>query len=162
MPTNTAVPSATFPQISTPRLVSPENGATFLGWNAKVILQWSSAGQLEQDEYYVVRIPYDNAGGIAEFWRKDTSIELPSHLSSGKVGFSDRHYNWSVQVMRCTSGCDKVMDDSVKKQGFAIGDQSVEGVFYWQPDIGPGTGEGDRPNATNTPPSDQKEQTQQR
>ena len=103
------------------------------------------------NEYYVIRIPYDNAGGTAEFWRKETSFQVPPNFSSQDVGFTDRHYNWSVQVMRCTENCDKVLDDNVKKQGVAVGSKSVEGIFYWHPDIG-GPGGGDTPPPTFTPP----------
>jgi hypothetical protein len=115
-----------------------------------VILQWSSVGQLAMDEYYVIRIPYDAAGGVAEFWRKETSFQVPRHFSRKDVGFTDRHYNWSVQVMNCTPDCDKVQDDNVRKQGMAVGMKSVDGLFYWHPDIGgsdpPGTP--DKPDPT--------------
>ena len=72
-----------------------------------MILEWSSVGELAADEYYVIRIPYDDAGGVGEFWRKETSLQVHTHYSSKDVGFPDRHYNWSVQVMRCTDQCDR-------------------------------------------------------
>jgi hypothetical protein len=139
--------------LAAPVLTAPENGASFNGWNAKVILQWSSAGWMANDEYFVIRIPYDSAGGVAEFWRKESTFEVPPSFSSGKVGFADRHYNWSVQVMRCTALCDKIQDDNAKKQGVAVGDKSAEGMFYWHPDIsGGGTSNGDSVPKTSTPP----------
>ena len=101
-----------------------------MGWNAQVILQWSSVGALYDNEYYVVRIPYDPAGSLAEFWRKETSFRVPSNFSLSSVGYSDRHYNWSVQVMRCTENCDKVLDDNVRKGGYTTGSQSADGLFY--------------------------------
>ena len=121
-----------------PRLESPPNGAQFSGWNAEVILVWSSVGALASDEFYVVRIPYDDAGGVAEFWRKETSFKVPSNFSGRAVGFADRHYNWTVQVMRCTGNCPSVTDDNVRKNGSATSARSAEGLFYWHPDIGGG------------------------
>jgi hypothetical protein len=103
-----------------------------------VNLQWANAASLEANEYYVVRIPYDSAGNVAEFWRKETSFRVPSNFSGSNVGFSDRHYSWSVQVMRCTSGCERALDDNVKKEGVAAGNESDQGLFYWYPDLGGG------------------------
>jgi len=101
-----------------------------------VVLQWSSATDLAAGEYYVVRIPYDTAGGVAEFWRTERSLQVPANFSSKDVGFLDRRYTWSVQVMRCTANCDKVLDDQARKQGDAVGPASSLGDFYWYPDIG--------------------------
>jgi tetratricopeptide (TPR) repeat protein len=134
-PMMTPSATATSRELSVPILLAPEDGASFVGWGARVILSWSSAGPLAQDEYYVVRIPYDSVGGIAEFWRRETALELPSHFSLPNIGFADRHYNWSVQVMRCTGNCDWALDDNTKKQGVAVGAESATGLFYWHPDI---------------------------
>jgi len=144
----TATPAAT--ATSTPRwlaaplLLAPPPGASFVGWNAQVILQWSSAGSLRSDEYYVVRIPYDAAGNTAEFWRKELSLQVPPHFSGYNVGFADRHYDWTVQPLRCAERCSEVLDDNVRKSGVAVGNPSAQGLFYWHPGI-PG-------KPTNTPP----------
>ncbi|MBN1815051.1 MAG: hypothetical protein JXA14_24670, partial [Anaerolineae bacterium] len=141
MPTSTQAPTNTPPSSGlqpAPRLESPPNGAEFSGWNAEVILSWSGVGSLAADEYYVVRIPYDAAGNVAEFWRKETSFKVPPHFSGREVGFPDRHYNWTVQAMRCIENCSSVTDDNVAKTGEATGDRSAEGLFYWYPDIGGG------------------------
>jgi len=100
-----------------------------------VILRWSAVRGIEAGEYYVVSVPYDDAGGVAEFWRGETTVRLPSHLSSSQVGFPDRHYRWSVQVRRCTQNCLRVLDDDARKPGVAVGGPSAEGLFYWQADI---------------------------
>jgi hypothetical protein len=91
---------------------------------------------LGRDEYYVVRIPYDDAGNSAEFWRSDTMFQVPSHFSRQDVGFADRHYHWTVQAMRCTSNCDKALDDNVRKEGYAVGSESAQGLFFWHSDVG--------------------------
>jgi hypothetical protein len=97
------------------------------------------------DEYYVIRIPYgseDNQAqiaGIGEFWRTNTSFQIPVHYLHTGGGFPDRQYNWSVQVKRCIANCDKVLDDNVTKQGIELGPQSEKWVLYWYPDIGGGT-----------------------
>jgi hypothetical protein len=100
---------------------------------------------MQEDDYYVVRIPYNASGDVAEFWRKETFLRAPSILSSPEVGFPARNYNWTVQVMRCTENCDQVFVDNVKKQGLAVGQRSAIGLFYWQPDVG-----GSAPTATPT------------
>jgi hypothetical protein len=100
-----------------------------------VILRWSPVEGLEAGEYYVVSVPYDDAGSVAEFWRWETSVKLPSHLSRPDVGFADRHYLWSVQVRRCTENCLRVLEDDATKRGEAVGSPSEQGLFYWQPDI---------------------------
>jgi hypothetical protein len=109
-----------------------------VGWNARVILRWSDVDGMQAGDYYVVRIPYDTEGNVAEFWRKETSMRVPAIFSSSTVGFPARNYNWTVQVMRCTENCDQVLEDSVKKQGVAVGQRSAIGLFYWQPDVGGG------------------------
>jgi hypothetical protein len=131
--------------VPAPQLLAPPDGTSFTGWNAEVTLQWAELEGIRPDEYYVVRIPYDAAGGVAEFWRKETTFRVPSNFSSSDIGFPDRHYDWTVQVMRCTKSCDLVQDDNVKKQGVAVGEQSRAGRFYWVSDLG-----SSRPVPTNT------------
>jgi hypothetical protein len=134
--------------LAAPLLLAPENGASFQGWNADVVLQWSPEPGLRADEYYVVRIPYDAAGNTAEFWRKETAFRVPPNFSQRDVGFADRHYNWTVQVFRCTASCDAIEDDNVRKQGIAVGSASTEGLFFWY-----SFGGGLDPRPTATPPA---------
>jgi hypothetical protein len=128
-----------------PSLLAPADGSAFVGWNAKVILNWSDVEGMQADEYYVVRIPYNDQGGVAEFWRQETLLEVPPAFSSREVGFLDRRYAWTVQVMRCAKNCARVLDDNAKKEGVAVGAKSAEGVFYWQPDIGGSPGDTTQP-----------------
>jgi hypothetical protein len=121
----------------------------FVGWNAEVILRWAPVEGLEPGEYYVVSVPYDDVGGVTDFWRRSTQVQLPAHFSLKDVGFSDRHYTWSVQVRRCTENCERVFDDDARKGGEAVGEASAEGHFYWQPDI-----QGKEPTPTFTPTPD--------
>ena len=114
-----------------------------------MILRWEDVGPLRADEYYVVRIPYDDAGGVAEFWRKETTFQVPSNYSLAEVGFDDRHFHWTVQVLRCTTNCDEALDDNTRKESVAVGSQSAVGLFYWHPDVGGG---GDKPTATPANP----------
>ena len=103
----------------------------------------------EDDLYYVIRIPYNDAGGgVAEFWRKETLFQVPANYSTKEVGFPDRRYTWTVQVMQCTAQCDKVLDDNTRKEGIEVSNKSAEGVFYWHPDIGGGTEPTPRPTPT--------------
>jgi hypothetical protein len=114
--------------------LAPPPGTIFKGYNAEVILAWSEVPNLRADEYYVVRIPYNLAGEVAEFWRKEPRFSVPPNFSTAQVGFEDRRYTWSVQVKRCTENCARVLDDNVKKEGVAVGPRSTEGLFYWYPD----------------------------
>ena len=111
--TATRTPTPTLTPVFAIRLLEPSDGAQFIGWNAEIVLRWSSTGLLSHDDYHVIRIPYDDAGGIAEFWRKETQFQVPPHFSLKEVGFPDRHYNWSVQVMRCVEKCDAVAHRTV-------------------------------------------------
>jgi hypothetical protein len=120
----------------TPRIVGPANDAKYQGYNARVLLEWSEVRGLGPNDYYVVRVPYDDYGGIAEFWTKELCYRLPGHLSESTVGFRDRRYTWTVQVMRCTGNCDEVYNPNVTKQGSALGAASREGTFTWEPDFG--------------------------
>jgi WD40 repeat protein/serine/threonine protein kinase len=136
--TPTATPAGTPRWLPAPELIAPPDGASYVGWNAEVVLQWEPVGALQSDEYYVVRIPYDSAGGVAEFWTKDTSFRVPQNYSLKEVGFEDRHYDWTVQVLRCTAKCEKALDLDAKEQGVtgvAVGTQSASRMFYWHPDI---------------------------
>jgi serine/threonine protein kinase len=150
VPTATAVPA--FPALPTrrwllaPQLIAPANETIFVGWNAEVILRWAPVAGLGAGEYYVVSVPYDDAGGVAEFWRSETSVQLPPHLSRPDVGFADRHYQWNVQVKRCTENCLRVLDDNARKKGIAVSSPSEQGLFYWQSDI-----TGKPPTPTPTP-----------
>jgi hypothetical protein len=88
-----------------------------------VILEWEEVKGIREDEYYVVLIPYNEAGEVAEFWRKEPRMRVPSHFSTVPVGFPDRHYNWTVP-------------DNVKKRGIQVGSVSAPGLFYWHVDVG--------------------------
>jgi hypothetical protein len=140
----TATPTARW--LPAPALQAPGHGQIFVGWNADVTLRWEAVEGLELGEFYVVRVPYDDVGGVAEFWRQETSLQLPPNFSLSNVGFRDRHYEWTVQVMLCQVNCAKAWDDQAVKEGIAVGDESEAGLFYWQPDIS-----GSVPDARPTP-----------
>jgi hypothetical protein len=97
---------------------------------------------LRADEYYVISIPY-SLTEVARFWRKESIFRVPPNFSRDDVGFDDRHYYWTVQVMRCTQNCDQVLDDNVRKEGVEVGGRSAQGLFYWWPD--------GKPRPTKTP-----------
>jgi hypothetical protein len=142
--TPTATPTATptfapTPRwLAAPRPLSPSDGSEFTGYNAEVILEWSRVPGIRDNEWYVVQIPYNEAGEAATFWRQGTTFQVPAHFGTRAVGFPDRHYNWTVQVMRCVERCDALLDDNVRKVGVAVGRASEPGLFYWHPDVGGG------------------------
>ena len=107
-----------------------------------MILRWSEVGGMRVDEYYVVRIVYNERREQAEFWRQDASLEVPERFSTSEFGFQDRHYEWSVQTMRCISNCRKALDDEYTKRGTAVGGTSKTGLFYWHTDTGGNVGSG--------------------
>lgn len=137
LPTLTPTPSPTVRWLPGPLLVAPLDGAEFRGWNAEVDLSWQPVPGIKPDEYYVLSVPWGEAENeVAQFWRQETTVRLPPHFSSAETGFADRHYSWTVQVMRCTQNCVQIADDNVKKQGFAVGNPSETGLFFWHQDIG--------------------------
>jgi hypothetical protein len=136
-PTRTRTATPTPRWLSAPGLLVPADGAQYTGWDARVVLSWTAVPGMAPDEYYVVRIPYDASGGVAEFWRQETRLQVPSNFSLPATGFPDRHYDWSVQVKRCTSRCAQVLDDAVRKGSEAVGEESETRRFYWHPDIVP-------------------------
>jgi hypothetical protein len=133
--TPTVRPTATVRWLPAPALLAPPDGERFAGWNAKVVLRWSPVADLQPNEYYVVRIPYDDAGSVAEFWRQETALQLPPIFSQRNVGFADRHYRWTVQVMQCLENCEHLQDDNARKRGQEAGELSARGLFYWDADI---------------------------
>jgi hypothetical protein len=128
-------PTATVRWLPAPTLLAPADGERFVGWHAKVILRWSPVAGQDPDEYYVVRIPFNERGDVAEFWRQETSLRAPSNFSLPDVGPADRGYTWTVQVQRCVENCERVLDDAAQKRGTAVGDVSAPGLFYWDTDI---------------------------
>jgi hypothetical protein len=146
-PTRTRRPTSTpTPRwLPAPRLLAPWDNQSFDGYNAEVILRWSEVKGLQEDEYYVVRIPYNEAGEVATFWREALEMRVPSHFATSQVGFPDRHYDWTVQVVRCLENCDKIEDDNVRKEGEPVGAESEPKRFYWHLDVS-----GRRTNPTPT------------
>jgi serine/threonine protein phosphatase PrpC len=129
-----------------PVLTGPEDGATFTGPDAVIVLSWEAVGDLAQDEYYVVTIPYPHEGATWHeiAWTKGLSFQLPEYLY--ELISEPRECQWNVAVMRQTG-----IGDEGEKTGVALGEPSVTRTLVWHSEQGgrqPGPGQ---PSVPPTP-----------
>jgi len=92
------------PSVPEPILLSPPDGAIFVGPEAKVFLSWTSLYTLEENEWFVVRVRYrDRNGqdwsGEEHYWTQATGILLPSHLAPPAEA-SPRLFRWDVTIVQ--------------------------------------------------------------
>jgi len=110
------------------RLLAPANEAVFEGPNAIILLNWASAGILDEDEWYVLRLRWtDSEEGEPLFiWTKATSWRVPASLYAGGLDQPQR-WRWRILVMRQTG----VTEDGTRI-GAEIRPASDVRVFYWK------------------------------
>lgn len=125
-----AEPTATPPYpYAAPFLLGPPDGRTFEGRDMAVLLNWTSVGILEADEWYVVRVRVSGPAGVTEVeeWVKPTSWRLPDALRPPAEG-EPQNYLWDVAVRRQT-GTDK----DGQATGTDVSPRSVTRSFIWVP-----------------------------
>jgi serine/threonine protein phosphatase PrpC len=122
-PSGTPIPRAAY---QAPTLSGPENGAAFSGPDAVIVLSWGKVGDLANDEYYVVTIPYPHDGGTWHEvqWSKKPELQVPEYLYS--LLSEPRECQWYVTVMRQTG-----TDAGGNKTGVALSDRSEVRTFVW-------------------------------
>lgn len=104
----TTAPSPTpGPRYPAPQLLYPAEDATFWGRDAAVMLQWTSVGILEEDEWYEVHFRYlgERSGGRlneAVVHTRVTSWRVPDAWYPGDVAAQDR-FEWKVEVVHATA-----------------------------------------------------------
>ena len=103
-PTPTITPSPTVPPKSirptypyqAPVPLAPVNGATIVGVDQDVVLNWASVGILSDDEWYLVELWLPGTDKPLASWTKATSLRVASELCDKNVPWGE--YYWQVQV----------------------------------------------------------------
>ncbi len=104
-PTPTVDPNATptpVPPYQPPALLSPRDGATFVGSDETILLQWASVNVLRDDEWYALTL-IQPAGGVMSdtTHTRVTSWRVPLDLLP-PASAAVREFRWQVQVVRET------------------------------------------------------------
>jgi LysM repeat protein len=94
--TSTPSPTATALPYPAPVLLGPLEGEEFRGANAHILLWWTSVGILDGDEWYVLRLLYEER--MMEDWTKVPSWRVPFELFPSPGGSPLLH--WQVVVRR--------------------------------------------------------------
>lgn len=91
-------PEPTSPYIyRAPSLLAPTNGSLIVGPQIRVVLNWTSVGVLNEDEWYLVRVwRADDDVEAIENWTKATSWRLP--VSMYPKDEATHHLIWQVLV----------------------------------------------------------------
>ncbi|MCX7680353.1 MAG: LysM peptidoglycan-binding domain-containing protein [Anaerolineae bacterium] len=102
-PTLTSNPQATstpIPMYPAPPLLSPPDGAIFVGVDRPIVLQWASVGILRDNEWYAVTVKQPAGGTIsATLYTRTTAWRLPAELMPAPDAKEHRFF-WMVQVVR--------------------------------------------------------------
>ncbi len=124
-PTLTPTPA---PPYLAPALLGPADGSAFAGPDAAILLNWTSVGILEPDEWYVVRLR--RLGAVAaqptSIWTKTTAWRLDATLYTEELAVP-RQFQWQVIVMHQTG----VAEDGTRI-GEEISPPSETRTFSWQ------------------------------
>jgi LysM repeat protein len=129
-PTATLTPTPTFtptpgPPWPAPAQLAPQDGITFEGPDAVILLNWASVGILDTDEWYVVRLRRTGEP-LPLVWTKATSWRLPRELYVEGLAEPQRFF-WQVSVMRQTGA-----SDDGTWLGTEISSPGNTRTFYWQ------------------------------
>jgi len=125
--TPTVTPTPT-PRFGKPLLLGPTDGKLF-GKTDELILRWESAGQLGPNEWYAVRMTWQQNGqvGYGGTNVKDTYWLVPAELYWGKADqFTGRKYTWFVYVEEV------VANDKGQQTSQAVSGVSDSLSFLWQ------------------------------
>lgn len=130
-PSPTPTPTATAtqgPRYGKPQLVGPENGRLF-GRDAELMLRWNEMGPLAPNEWYAVRLIWQQDGQLAfggtnvkeNFWI------VPPELYWGLADqFTGRRYEWYVFIEEITT------NESGQQVGRPVSEVSDRLSFLWQ------------------------------
>lgn len=126
-PTPGPTPTPTLPPpYPGPNLLLPADGASFVGTNNTISLQWAAVSELKPDEAYAVTLrdltSQDNRI-ITEFVR-DNSFTVP--MSLAPTDGVPHIYRWSVYIARQIGG-----DEEQEGNWIPAGNVSAERVFGW-------------------------------
>ena len=126
-PTPTITPTPT-PRFNQPVLLGPEDGKLFARAE-ELILRWENMGQLGPDEFYAVRMTWQQDGQLAYGGTnvKDNFWLVPTEQYWGLADeFTGREYEWYVYVEQIAT------DDSGQQVGRPVSEVSESSTFFWQ------------------------------
>lgn len=102
-PTPTVDPNATptpVPPYPAPALLSPPDGATFVGSDEPILLQWASVSILRDDEWYELTLSQTPSGVVsATHYARATAWRVPIDLLTASDTEASE-FRWQVQVVR--------------------------------------------------------------
>ena len=125
-PTTTQTPQFGYPA---PALLSPKKGAD-IAHGDSVVLTWTSAGTLRDDEYYVVHLAYESKGDEVNLPGYQVSEGTSLTLETSPVnGSGPTHFAWYVVVVR-GSGCGPAAPAAVEP--CAVSPVSEVRDFVWR------------------------------
>jgi len=131
VPTATDTPTITptpTPKYGKPQLLGPEDGTIF-GREQQLMLQWENMGPLAPNEFYAVRLTWQQDGQLAyggtnikeNFW-----IIPPDAYWSLADEFTGRKYEWYVYIEEITT------DEAGQQVGKPVSEVSDTLSFLWQ------------------------------
>lgn len=126
-PTATVTPTPT-PRFGKPVILGPSDGKLF-GKNQELFLRWEDLGTLGPDEYYAVRMTWQENGQLAYGGTntKDNFWLVPPDIYWGLADeFTGRKYEWYIYIEEITT------DDDGNKTGRPVSDTSDIYSFLWQ------------------------------
>ncbi|MCB9099608.1 MAG: zinc ribbon domain-containing protein [Anaerolineales bacterium] len=130
-PTATDTPTITptpTPRFKKPLLRGPADGKLF-GKDEEIILRWEDMGQLAPNEYYAVRMTWQQDGQVAYGGSnvKDTFWEIPPDQYWGLADeFTGRKYEWYVYIEQIAT------NEEGRQVGRPVSEVSDTLSFLWQ------------------------------
>jgi LysM repeat protein len=123
----TGDPTPASARYGAPTLLYPPDGATFTGPTAMVMLQWISAGILEENEFYRVTLEFPTADGTetVQDYLRSTAWRAPEAYFPDPV-LADRTCTWYVTIVRQT-GTD------LNPSYVNLSQTSDKQTFVWRP-----------------------------
>ncbi len=109
-------------------LLGPADGKKY-GRDEELVLRWENLGTLGPNEYYAVRMTWQQDGQLAYGGTntKDNYWLIPADLYWGLADeFTGRQYDWYVYIEEIT------IDDNGQQVGRPISDTSDSMSFLWQ------------------------------
>lgn len=118
--TPTVDPNATPTRVPAPFLLTPRDGATLVGSDVPVLLQWASVGVLRNDErhkerYAVTLASHPDDVVTSTVYTLATTWRVPYDLlASGEAEAGAREFRWQVRVVRQvrTEGGERVYEQA--------------------------------------------------
>ncbi|MCD4738537.1 MAG: LysM peptidoglycan-binding domain-containing protein, partial [Anaerolineae bacterium] len=112
---------------ASPTLLYPPAGMTFTGAQTLVMLQWTSTGILEEEEYYRVELitPTGDKSASTYTYLRSTAWRVPEELFPAPE-IANRTCSWRVAIVRRSGPVAKLVDT-------VISPAAEKRTFFWKP-----------------------------